>query len=368
MARLTRCDLRLLLDTLPQLYHPVDLNGFRTEALTALFRLVPTDLFSYNEVNLRRRQTVIVTEPTEVFSTGDMRIWARYMHQHPVCQYMGRSQDGSARKLSDFLTQRQFQRLMLYQEFYRPVRIEQQIAIRLDTPTPLVIAFSAHRHRPDFSERDRLLLNLLRPHLIQAYHSTDARAQLQHETALLGTTLEGLDRGVIVLTGTERVLLMTERAREWLKRYCGQSSRHATRLPQDVWQWVAQQQTASLQQGTIPPPHAPLVMEREGTRLMVRLLRGMEDDRLLLLLEEQQTELHPAMLAPLGLTRRQTEVLFWLMQGKTNQEIAMILALSPLTVRLHLEHIYRKLGVGTRTAAIRQALETLGLLRTVKEW
>jgi DNA-binding CsgD family transcriptional regulator len=91
-------------------------------------------------------------------------------------------------------------------------------------------------------------------------------------------------------------------------------------------------------------------------------LRGREDDRLLLLLEEQQTKLHSAMLAPLRLTRRETEVLFWVMQGKTNQEIALILALSPLTVRLHLEHIYRKLGVETRTAAVMQALETLGLL------
>lgn len=41
----------------------------------------------------------------------------------------------------------------------------------------------------------------------------------------------------------------------------------------------------------------------------------------------------------------------------------MILGISPRTVQYHLEQIYRKLGVQTRTAAVRRALEILGLLR-----
>lgn len=362
MVRLTQGDLRLLLETLPQLYHASDLQEFRTEALTVLSCLVPADLIGYNEVNLHRRQTVIVTEPAEIFSASAMQTWARYMHQHPVCQYMRRSWDGSACKLSDFLTQRQFQRLALYQEFYRPVRIEQQIAIRLDAPAPLVIALSAHRHQPDFSERDRLLLNLLHPHLIRAYHSAKAHAQLRHETALLGTTLEGLDRGVLVLTNTGRVLLMTERAREWLEWYCGESSRHATHLPPDVWRWVTQQQKASIKKEEIPSPRAPLVLQREGKRLVVRLLKGMGAEQLLLLLEEQ-TKLQPAMLAPLGLTKRESEILYWVMREKTNIEIGAILGISPLTVRLRLEHIFKKLGVASRTAAAMRVLERLEILK-----
>lgn len=95
----------------------------------------------------------------------------------------------------------------------------------------------------------------------------------------------------------------------------------------------------------------------------MRLVAAQEGDQYLLLLEEQQTTFSIASLAPLGLTHRETEVLFWVMQGKTNQEIATILACSPLTVRTHLERIYHKLGVETRTAATMRALETLGLLR-----
>lgn len=52
------------------------------------------------------------------------------------------------------------------------------------------------------------------------------------------------------------------------------------------------------------------------------------------------------------LTPREREVLAWLAHGKTDAEIAAFLGTSPRTVHKHLEHIYVKLGVETRTAAV----------------
>jgi len=49
-------------------------------------------------------------------------------------------------------------------------------------------------------------------------------------------------------------------------------------------------------------------------------------------------------------------VLQWLARGKTDADIASLLAISPRTVNKHLEHIYVKLGVETRTAAVMRAL------------
>lgn len=62
-----------------------------------------------------------------------------------------------------------------------------------------------------------------------------------------------------------------------------------------------------------------------------------------------------------GLTPREAEVLVWVAQGKTNPEIATILAISPHTVRTHLERTFAKLGVETRHAAGLRAIEVLGL-------
>ncbi|MCO5121994.1 MAG: DNA-binding response regulator [Burkholderiaceae bacterium] len=63
----------------------------------------------------------------------------------------------------------------------------------------------------------------------------------------------------------------------------------------------------------------------------------------------------PAALARLsGLTPREIDVIEWVAKGKTNRDIAEILDMSPRTVNKHLEHIYAKLGVETRTAAVAQ--------------
>ena len=60
-----------------------------------------------------------------------------------------------------------------------------------------------------------------------------------------------------------------------------------------------------------------------------------------------------------SLTPRETEVLAWLAKGKTNRDIADILGMSPRTVNKHLEHIFEKLGVETRSAATALASKLL---------
>jgi len=59
---------------------------------------------------------------------------------------------------------------------------------------------------------------------------------------------------------------------------------------------------------------------------------------------------------PTGLTPREREVMHWLAYGKTDADIAALLGTSPRTVHKHLEHVYVKLGVETRTAAVMRAL------------
>lgn len=59
------------------------------------------------------------------------------------------------------------------------------------------------------------------------------------------------------------------------------------------------------------------------------------------------------------LTKRETEVLLWLARGKSNRDIAQILNISYRTIDKHLEQIYPKLGVETRTSAVAMAIRAL---------
>lgn len=58
---------------------------------------------------------------------------------------------------------------------------------------------------------------------------------------------------------------------------------------------------------------------------------------------------------PLGLTPRQAEVLYWIAQGKTNAETAIILGTSPRTIDKHVEQLLERLGVENRLAAAAKA-------------
>ena len=72
-------------------------------------------------------------------------------------------------------------------------------------------------------------------------------------------------------------------------------------------------------------------------------------------------------LLDLGLTPREAEVLLWVAQGKGNAEVATILGMSEKTAKIHLAHIFEKLGVETRTSAALVAIERLPRCRRTGE-
>jgi len=79
----------------------------------------------------------------------------------------------------------------------------------------------------------------------------------------------------------------------------------------------------------------------------------------MLIVQEKDSPPGPSALLPLGLTAREAEVLYWIAQGKSNPDIALILTASVRTVHKHVENIFRKLGLETRNAAALTALEVL---------
>ncbi|MEZ5701339.1 MAG: helix-turn-helix transcriptional regulator, partial [Burkholderiaceae bacterium] len=87
-------------------------------------------------------------------------------------------------------------------------------------------------------------------------------------------------------------------------------------------------------------------------RLLARHIgQGGLGESMLLLAQTPSDNAALQRLREVALTPRETEVLSWLAKGKTNRDIAEILGMSPRTVNKHLEHVFEKLGVETRSAA-----------------
>lgn len=161
-----------------------------------------------------------------------------------------------------------------------------------------------------------------------------------------------------------RVIWQTSLARELLQRYAQTA---APAMPAAMRDWLAQHLPAT-RQGVEPPP---LVLLHGAAELQVRVHQqtgddtrggeadGVAGDWLLILREVSDAAAIEAMRLALKLTAREAEVLYWVAKGKTNKDIGDILGSSPATAKKHLERIYVKLGVETRTAAAAVALKRI---------
>jgi DNA-binding NarL/FixJ family response regulator len=81
-----------------------------------------------------------------------------------------------------------------------------------------------------------------------------------------------------------------------------------------------------------------------------------ESEWMVVLREESDAAILEGLTLSFKLTQREAEVLYWVIKGKTNRDIGDILGTSPRTVNKHLEHVFEKLGVETRTAAAALAM------------
>ncbi|MCK5831679.1 MAG: response regulator transcription factor [Methylococcales bacterium] len=95
-----------------------------------------------------------------------------------------------------------------------------------------------------------------------------------------------------------------------------------------------------------------------GNLYIGKLVPSYLSDEYMLLIQKNNQEWNLTSLKKsFGLTARETEVLMWVSRGKTNKEVGLILDTSPRTINKHLEHIFEKLGVPTRTAAVAKVLK-----------
>lgn len=168
--------------------------------------------------------------------------------------------------------------------------------------------------------------------------------------------------GIIVLTSTGEVQCISELAQQWLKNYFPGPPANGS-LPKELQRWIQRQNPTLKQSASVPLFPETLFVPCENRRLAVRIAENTSVHRILLLTEEQPV-FTPALLETLGLTCRESEVLRWVAEGKSNPEIGIILDLSPRTVSKHLENIFQKLGVESRTAALLFVVETLGKTAT----
>lgn len=96
---------------------------------------------------------------------------------------------------------------------------------------------------------------------------------------------------------------------------------------------------------------APANLTQGGTLELVLVGRYRQNEVLIRINEMNPRQDVERLAGRLGLTAREAQVLLWVSYGKSSLDISEVLEISPRTVQKHLEHVYTKLGVETRSAA-----------------
>lgn len=189
--------------------------------------------------------------------------------------------------------------------------------------------------------RHEEVLARLRTHLARS--RTLKRAQ---------ASVESCGRAGFTVDGDGNITWQSPRAREWLDAYIDD---HTEPRWEALRTWLNE-----LDSGSIASEATHFCFRREHARLNIHYA-GIIDggERLLLLEEQREGAVTQRLTQRFSLTVREAEVLNWLSAGKTNRDIGEILGMSPRTVNKHLERVYVKLGVETRSAAAAMAVQTM---------
>jgi DNA-binding response OmpR family regulator/DNA-binding CsgD family transcriptional regulator len=162
---------------------------------------------------------------------------------------------------------------------------------------------------------------------------------------------------ITVRVSDGKLMWQTPLARDLLLRYYGTE---APQTPESVLKWL-RRHVAEAEALTEPPR---LSIELGPKRLTFRLHQQIGDsegggDWLIIMQEVSDESVIEAIALSFKLTPREAEVLYWVVKGKINRDIGDILGSSPMTVKKHLERVFAKLGVETRTAAAGMAMSRI---------
>lgn len=358
MEHLTGKDLRQLSEFLRELYQLRTHEEFTTHLIAAVPSITEGEFTTYNEFHTNGKEGVVKSDQIPHISNPGLYagIINHYANEHPFLAHLQRTKDGTAKVLSDFLSEREFRRTPLFNEFYKPLQIPYLAVMAIAVDQHTCITLSRHRTGHEFGEKTRRTLNTIRPHVLQGFRNAMAVTHMEGQLATLHQAMENSQQALLAVTPEGRIKWATPQAFALLKQYGVRIRSGDDGLPSRLRDWTIHQQRQLDAPAEVAIPISPLEIVRGNASLSIRLVRN--GCQSLLLLAEARQPSNMAELSSLGLSKRETETLSWVAQGKTNPEIGTILGISPRTVQKHLERIYIKLGVENRHSATRVATET----------
>jgi DNA-binding CsgD family transcriptional regulator len=352
MKQLSHKDREALSAAVRVIHVQQDLPSLRQAIVEQLLELIPCDSASYHETDFIARKRWCVLFPSGSGASKRKEFREHFTHEHPPADRLEGRDDWNAEVTADF-AKGQFQGGVNRATMFRQTGLRHQCALLVRQPGRIEMVVGLHRSRRSFAARELALLNILRPHVEQAYSNVKALEAARVEAKLRNVALEALPELPVVLDASGAVQWLHGRAERLLAKFFDFPAPPAPRLPDSLSGWLARERRRWAEPSFQTPP-APFEIVRGDDRLTARFTVDADGCMVLFLREERgPRERFPGF----KLTMREAEVLHWLAEGKTNPEIAVILGTSRRTIDKHLQRVFAKLEVESRLAAIRKVVQ-----------
>lgn len=360
MQTLSYNDLHTLNHAIGEIYAARDMESFYRSVFCAIQEIIPSEHSSFTDVDSLTHRVLKIKHRSEDHTTVVKQllpVFRAHGQNHPL---MPHCLSGDVLKVTDFVSKNRFKDTAIHSDYYRHLDTDTQITFALPLSQKLLTLFTLSRKASDFSERDRLVLTLLRSHLMTAMRNVTELGQLRLERDLLQKGAKNEQQGAVLFRAEGIIVCISSCAKELLAQYFGLHLQEGDTLPGNLLEWIATESRVPIIGSKVYRLSAattqrverePLVFEKEGACLTIRLLDdAVTGDQILFLMQKPLLS-SSQLVNRYDLSRRETEILLLLSQGKTNAEIAFVLNISKRTAEKHLERIFAKLGVETRTAA-----------------
>lgn len=338
-----------------------DSQSFVSGALDQLTDIVASDLTTVSLCDLALNTRLVFGRKGEALSEDDRRAFDRHFREHPLVRYHAAHLDGMTQRISDRLTRDAFENSELYDDYYRRIGIRHVMALPLRIERGTVISIVFNRQTSDFTDDERALLDIVRPLLGALYRNLIVREETGAGLKCLSKVATDAGWHAITISDGARIVEASPLSRQVLARFFPEiASRDSVRLPSALTEWIIRSRHWGLERSTIDLGNH-FNTTRLGLQLTVHFLAdgtSPGNGTLMLHAESDTVDAHrlEAIAAKFPLTPREREVLALVAAGKANGDIAFLLSISARTVQKHLERIFEKLGVETRTAAAMSAL------------
>ena len=164
----------------------LDKVSFAKLGVERLPALVASEFTTLSICHLASGKREVFGLPAGALSAQDRAAFDRHFHEHPLVRFHAYQGGRVPQRITDSVPFEQFRRTALYNDYYRRIRIDHAIALPIYVRDGLLVSFVLNRTRRDFTERERALLEVLRPHLAKIYQKINTVGQLTaRETEVL---------------------------------------------------------------------------------------------------------------------------------------------------------------------------------------